>query len=155
MFKVIIPAAACLALVAFGAQTQSNDDLIQETPVMGWHLSHEGLMAKLAYGVENSDQLALMMTCAPGDATAVVYGDVQPDTPRLVRASMGPQPIDPLSDGEAFETRIPLHDVNLTRLASGGDMTVVGDAGRFQLTATRDERQTIAGFLAYCGSSRA
>ena len=159
MLKVLIPAAACLALVAFGAQTQSSapatDALAMDTPVMGWHLSHEGSTAKLAYGVENSDQLALMMTCAPGDSTAVVYGDVQPDTPRLVRASMGPAPIDPLSGGEAYETRIPLQDVSLTGLASGRGMTVTGDAGRFQLAATRDERQVIAGFLAYCGSSRA
>lgn len=157
MFKVMIPAAACLALVAFAAQTQATDDAsaTEAAPVMGWHVSHEGSTAKLAYGVENSDQLALMMTCAPGDSSAVVYGDVQPDTPRLVRASMGPAPIDPLSDGEAYETRIPLRDANLTRLAAGGGMTVVGDAGRFQLAATQDERQAIAGFLAYCGSSRA
>jgi len=156
MFKVMIPAAACLALAAFGARTQPIDAPARETPpVMGWHVSHEGTMAKLAYGVENSDQLALMMTCAPGDSSAVVYGDVQPDTPRLVRASAGPTPVDPLSDGEAYETRVSLNDANLIRLATDGAMTVIGDAGRFQLAATPAERGAIAGFLAYCGSSRA
>ncbi len=156
MFKVLIPAAASIVLAAFAARTQPSDSTAQvEAPAMAWHLSHEGAMAKLAYGVENSDQLALMITCAPGDSTAVVYGDVQPDTPRLISASTGPAPLDPMSEGDAFETRLSLHDASLTGLASRGAMRVQGDAGRFNLTADTAERRMIAGFLSYCGSSRA
>ncbi|WP_395942436.1 hypothetical protein [Brevundimonas sp.] len=156
MFKVLIPAAASIALVAFAARTQPVDSVTQmEAPAMAWHISHEGAMAKLAYGVENSDQLALMVTCAPGDSTAVVYGDVQPASPRLIAASNGPAPIDPMSEGEATETRLSLQDASLTGLASRGSMRVNGDAGQFVLTATPDERRMIAGFLSYCGSSRA
>ena len=113
MFKVLIPAAAAVALVAFAARTQPLDAFPPvETPTMSWHLSHEGAMAKLAYGVENSDQLALMVTCSPGDAAAVVYGDVQPDTPRLIAASHGPAPLDPMSGGDATETRLSLQDAS-------------------------------------------
>lgn len=156
MFKVLIPAAASIALVAFAARTQTLETAAPaETPAMAWHLSHEGAMAKLAYGVENSDQLALMVTCAPGDSTAVVYGDILPDTPRLIAASNGPTELDPMSDGDAVETRLSLHDASLTGLASSGSMRVQGDAGRFVLTASPDERRMIAGFLSYCGSSRA
>ncbi|EDX81730.1 MAG: hypothetical protein KJ728_15875 [Alphaproteobacteria bacterium] len=156
MFKVLIPAAAAVALVAFAARTQPLDAFPPvETPTMSWHLSHEGAMAKLAYGVENSDQLALMVTCSPGDAAAVVYGDVQPDTPRLIAASHGPAPLDPMSGGDATETRLSLQDASLTGLASRGAMRVQGDSGRFVLKAGPDERRMIAGFLSYCGSSRA
>lgn len=156
MFKVLIPAAAAIALVAFGARTQPLEAATAlEAPAMAWHLSHEGPMAKLAYGVANSDQLALMMTCEPGDATAVVYGDVQPASARLQQASLSPAPLDPLSGGEASEARIPLHDASLRGLADRGVLAVNGDAGRFNLSATAEERRMIAGFLSYCGSSQA
>jgi hypothetical protein len=110
MFKILVPAVAALGLVAFAAKTQdwSHEDAepaaamtaASAMPVMGWHLSYEGSMAKLAYGVENSDQLAMMVTCAPGDRSAVIYGDVLPASPRLAQASMGgegrrgPGPVD-------------------------------------------------------------
>lgn len=112
-------------------------------------------MAKLAYGLPDSDQLALMLTCAPGDGVAVVYGDVQPRSAGLILASHEPQPIDPLSNGEAFETRLPLGDAALTGLARGGRMTVQTEAGDRQLTATRAERRMVQGFLSYCASGHA
>ena len=71
MFKVLIPAAATLALIAAAAQSQSRTraetDLHDPRP-MAWYLTHEGNMARLAYGLANSDQLLIMLTCAPGDA---------------------------------------------------------------------------------------
>lgn len=123
--------------------------------VASWHLLHEGSMAKLAYGLPDSDQVALMLTCSPGDRTAVVYGDTQPRSPALTLAASGPQPIDPLSDGEAFETRLPLTDTALTGLARGGRMTVQSEAGARQIRASRAERRMVQGFLSYCASSHA
>lgn len=152
MFKALLPAAAALGLIAFGAQTQSQG--VADAPgAMAWHLSHEGDMAKLAYGLANSDQLALMMTCAPGDRTAVVYGDVQPRSPRLQRASYGPAEVDPLTGGDAVETHIGLGDPTLVRLAEGHGLAVQGAAGSFDLPATRAEQRMVQNFLAYCGSS--
>ena len=154
MFKILIPAAAALGLVAFAAQSQ---DFTSEfgsqpstAPVMSWSVHHEGAMAKLAYGVANSDQLALMVTCQPGEATAAVYGDVQPEGARLTDASY-----DPLSGGEADETRIALTDPALKSLAERGRMQVRGDAGVFQLAASREERRVVGDFLAYCSAGRA
>jgi len=161
MFKILIPAVAALGLVAFTAQTNTltvdSADLAPVTTAsaMGWHLSHEGAIAKLAYGVENSDQLALMLTCMPGDASAVVYGDVQPATPRLILASTGPADLDPLSGGDAYETRIPVRDAALCGLADGRGMAVIGEAGTFRLNASDDERRVVGDFLAYCGTARA
>lgn len=155
MFKFAIPAVAALGLIAVAAQSRATDTVaeavIAPSP-MGWHLSHEGEMAKLAYGVANSDQLALMMTCEPGAAQAVVYGDVQPASPRLIKAAVKDAAIDPLSGGIGDEARISLDAPVLRKLAQSGKMTVEGDAGHFELTADGDERRVVREFFAYCGS---
>ena len=153
MFKFAIPAVAALGLIAVAAQSEAiHADAGGDAAPMGWHLSHEGSMAKLAYGVANSDQLALMMTCEPGEAQAIVYGDVQPASPRLHRVSMTSAAIDPLSGGLAEENRISLRDPALLRLARRGALEVEGDAGHFELTADRDERRLVSQFFAYCGT---
>lgn len=156
MFKVLVPAVAALGLVAFAAQSGDvtpvvEADGVMAAPVMGWSVHHEGALAKLAYGVANSDQLALMVTCMPGDKTAVVYGDVQVEGARLADASYV---VDPLSGGQAEETRIPVGDPALDGLARNGRMTVIGDAGQFQLAASTEERRLVRDFLAYCSPSR-
>lgn len=154
MFKVLVPAVAALGLVAFAAKTQdwSHEDAepsvvaAMAQPVMGWHLSYEGRMAKLAYGVANSDQLAMMVTCAPGDRSAAVYGDVLPASPRLAQASMGS-----LED----EARIPVSDPALQSLARNGVMPVVGEAGPTRIHASDAERRVVSGFLSYCDQASA
>jgi len=157
MFKVLVPAVAALGLVAFAAQSRDVAPEVEAqgviaAPVMSWSVHHEGALAKLAYGVANSDQLALMVTCMPGDATAAVYGDVQIEGARLTQASLQ---IDPLSGGDAEETLVPISDPALAGLARTGRMTVVGDAGRFQLAASGEERRVVRDFLAYCSPGRA
>lgn len=154
MLKIAIPAVAALGLIAFAAQSKATDtDLQSGVAPMGWHLSHEGSLAKLAYGVENSDQLALMMTCEQGATQAIVYGDVRPASPRQTKASFS-SAIDPLSGGLAEESRISVRDPALRQLARSGKLTVEADAGQFELSATRAERRLIDDFFAYCGSDR-
>ena len=156
MLKFAIPAVAALGLIAFAARSQAtNPDARTDVAPMGWHLSHEGDLAKLAYGVANSDQLALMMTCEPGQAQAVLYGDVKPLGPRIRKASMDVAALDPLSGGLEDEVRLSVEDPSLTQLARRGKMAVEGDAGAFELTATRDERRLIDNFFAYCGNRQA
>lgn len=154
MFKIAIPAVAALGLIAFAAQSQATNLDVQNSPApMGWHLSHEGSLAKLAYGVENSDQLALMMTCERGQTQAVVYGDVQPASARVIRASME-SAIDPLSGDLSREARISVRDPALQQLIRNGKLAVEADAGRFELPANPAERRLIGEFFAYCGSDR-
>lgn len=154
MLKIAIPAVAALGLIAFAAQSKATDSDIQTgVAPMGWHLSHEGSLAKLAYGVENSDQLALMMTCERGERAATVYGDVQPASTRLIKASTAAA-IDPLSGDLLDETRISVRDPALQQLARRGKLTVEADAGAFELSATAEERRLIGDFFAYCGSDR-
>jgi hypothetical protein len=156
MFKVLLPAAAALGLVAFAAQSQGAASEPEMTePTMSWTLHHEGSLAKLAYGVPNSDQLALMVTCAPGQALATVYSDVRLEGARLIRTRLGAQPLDPLSGGLADETLVSVNDPGLRRLAERGQLTVTGDAGRFRIDAGREERRLVGDFLSYCGAGRA
>ncbi|RZJ02135.1 MAG: hypothetical protein EON90_00640 [Brevundimonas sp.] len=156
MFKFAIPAVAALGLIAFAARSQAtNSDAQTAVAPMAWHLSHEGELAKLAYGVENSDQLALMMTCEPGQAQAVLYGDVKPAAPRVQKASVrSAVAIDPLGGGLEDEVALSVEDPSLKQLAQQGRMAVEGDAGAFELTATRQERKLIDEFFAYCGDRR-
>ena len=156
MFKVLIPAAGFLGLVALAAQPASSGYERQtDVQPMVWQVHHEGDLAKLTYGVPNSDQLAMMMTCLPGERSAVIYGDVQPDTPRLQRVSVNYSEPDPLSGGEAYETRIALDDAALTNLAERGSMRVEGAAGGFALPADEAEQVIVAQFVSYCSSARA
>ena len=155
MLKFAVPAVAALGLIAFAAQSRATHVEAEAQPAaapMGWHLSHEGETAKLAYGVANSDQLALMVTCEPGRSYAVAYGEVQPAGPRLTRAAMRTLALDPLSGDLAEETRIPLSDPALTDLARKGAMRVEGEAGTFHLKATAREQRLIGDFFAYCAN---
>lgn len=155
MFKILVPAVAAMGLVAFAAQTRTSTYDVNAAPVaMGWHLSHEGTMAKLAYGVANSDQLALMITCEPGRSSVTVYGAVQPISPRIIQAVDRAEELDPLSGGDASEVRIALRDPALQSLAGRGVLPVRGDAGDFELKAAPAEQRVAANFLAYCGSAR-
>jgi len=151
MSKFAIPALAALGLIAASAQSQAES----RQPVgLGWHLSREGEMAKLAYGLANSDQLALMIMCRPGQAHAVVYGDMAPASRRLTPVSAN-NAIDPLSGGLVQESRIRLDDPALRRLAREGKMPVVSDAGRSELRAVGQDRRAVAGFMSYCSGGRA
>jgi hypothetical protein len=155
MLKIAVPAVAALGLIAFAAQSQATDsDMQAGVAPMGWHLSHEGSMAKLAYGVANSGQLALMLTCHQGQTQATAYGDVLPASPRLIRTSATTTPIDPLSGDLMEESRISVRDPALQQLARHGRLAVEGEGGTFQLSATSDERRLIGDFFAYCGSDR-
>ena len=155
MLKSLLPAAAALSLAVLAGQAMTTAPALPGEGAPGWHLLHEGPMAKLAYGTADSDDVALMLTCSPGDRTAVVYGDSQPRSPALTPAALGPQPIDPLSDGEAFESRLPLTDTALTGLARSGRMAVHTETGERQLRATKAERRLVQSFLGYCASSHA
>ena len=153
MREILIPAIAALGLVTTAAHTRSNTPDSLSGQAVAWHLSHDGSLAKLAYGVENSDQLALMLTCERGQTQATVYGDVQPASPRLIMATRAAA-IDPLGGGLADETRISVRDPALQQLARTGKLAVEAGAGSFELSATPGERRLIGEFFAYCGSHR-
>ena len=151
MLKFALPAVAALGLAAVAAQSYATGPA-PIAPGMGWHLSHEGDMAKLAYGAENSDQLALMLMCSPGETQAVLYGDVQPEDARFIDTAA---PIDPLSGDMADDVRISVNGASVRGLVQTGRMRVDTETGPSLLTATRDERRLVSDFVSYCSQNRA
>ena len=120
---------------------------------MGWHVNHDGHEARLFYGVANSDQLAVMMSCRVGNGEIVTMGAVQPVAARS--ASSVEADIDPLS-GELIEMRaLSAHDPAMVQLVRSGRLGVEDEASRFDLSATPQERQSIRRFLDDCGTSQA
>ncbi len=155
MLKVLIPAVGVLTMVAFAARPATPELELQESPApMGWHLHMEGDLAKLAYGVANSDQLALMLTCEPGDTSAVVYGDVQLADARLERVAYTHTVADPMSNGEAYEARVSVDAKGLRDLANGQGIRLEGQAGMVRVGATPAEQKIVSDFLSWCGSGK-
>jgi hypothetical protein len=152
MFRTLIPATALLATLAFAARTET-----QTTPdatPMAWTLTHEGDMAKLAYGVPRSDHLAVMLTCAPGGHVEV-YGSVRPDSPALQQASATAAPIDPLSGELLEDIRLPATDRTLARMASGPGLAVLNEQDEMRvIPVNATERRLARSFLAHCASTR-
>lgn len=164
MFAVSVAGMGLTGAIALGdtgVVSPARDLAIAEAPAMGWHLLHEGDRAKLAYGVANSDQIALIMTCAPGARVVDVYGVVQPDTHRLTLASNGgvseldgaPE-VDPMTGAMAVETQAPLRDPVLAAFRDGAGLAVGGRGDRRTLEATAEERGRIAAFFAHCEQAR-
>ncbi len=152
MFRFLIPATALLATLALAARTEPR--AADASAAMAWTLTHEGDLAKLAYGVPNSDHLAVMLTCAPGSGVTV-HGPARPDSPALLQASSATGPIDPLSGELLVDLRLPQDDRALTQLASGAGLPVVNDLDeRTLIPADAGERRLARRFLAHCASAR-
>lgn len=155
MFKVLIPAVATLGLVAFAAQSHSEPALAAapaDEAVLAWHLSHEGDMAKLAYGVAHSDQIVIMLTCQPGAAQAQAFGVV---TPAGAAVDAGPTPVDPLTGLAMADVAVDMSSSAMLVLKNDGSLPVVGEAGRAELPVTAGEKAVIDGFFAHCGTTSA
>jgi len=149
MQRIMLPALA-LAVAVMATQANISVASKPQEAGAGWHLLYEGSMAKLAYGFADSDQVALMLTCSPGDRKLALFGDVEPDTPRLQPVSLGPAAIDPLSQGTAWEMHLAMDDEVLAGLAYEGVMPVRSEGETLTLTANRAEQKMVRDFLGYC-----
>ena len=168
MFKILIPAVAALGLVAHAAQSYTAEDgvaaapimLVAETPVeaapampaMDWHFHTEGDTAKLAYGVANSDQLVLMLTCTPGEDKVSTLGSVRAEADTATGQTSY---TDPMTGGILHESEIDKHDVALADLAATGKMTVVSDQGEIAIGSDKADQEAVKAFLASCGTAPA
>lgn len=158
MFRVLIPAALLTAVLAYAARTEGALPAAALEPATGvemtWALTSEGDMAKLTYGVPNSDHLAIMMTCAPGEGVQV-YGPLMPASPMLRQAG-GAAPIDPLSGELMQDIRLPAGDRVLDAMTRGRALRVVNDTGEAHALPVDDAEARLAErFLDHCASGRA
>ncbi|MFC0634953.1 hypothetical protein [Brevundimonas balnearis] len=158
MFRVLIPAALLTAVLAFAARTESALPTAAPEAASGvemtWALTSEGDMAKLTYGVPNSDHLAIMMTCAPGEGVEV-YGPLIPASPSLRQAG-GVAAIDPLSGELMQDIRLPAGDRVLGAMTEARPLRVVNDMGEPRaLPVDRAGAGLAERFLNHCASGRA
>jgi hypothetical protein len=126
-------------------------------PKYTWNFVFDGAEAKLAYGRPNSDEVGLMMTCAPKSGLVVVSGDVDAQAPRMTLVSgsastrlSGTAEPDPLSGGTWFEAHAPLRQGALREFARTGSLSLVRGDRRTSMTAGRDEREAVGRFFQAC-----
>jgi hypothetical protein len=131
----------------------------QQTPAampgMAWSLHQaDGEGTKLAYGQPHSDNVVLMMSCAPGSGTVLVSANAAADArpelelasgPRSARfrAEVGPA----MGDGAIVEASAPANSPVLQRFADSGDLAVAVSGRR---TAVPGDRTKARQFLASC-----
>ncbi|MFW2343604.1 hypothetical protein [Brevundimonas sp.] len=168
MFKILIPAVAALGLVAHAAQSYTAEDGVTAAPViaaaatsvdaapsapaMDWHFHSEGDTAKLAYGVANSDQLVLMLTCQTGQDMISALGSVRTEAETATEQTSYR---DPMTGGILHEAEINRHDAALADLAATGKMTVVSDQGKVAIGSDATDQEAVKAFFASCGSAPA
>lgn len=153
MFRVLIPAAMLTAVLAVAARTETPVVQAEPQSRMTWALTHEGDMAKLTYGVPNSDHLAVMMTCERGGAVEA-YGPLLPASPALRQAG-GVSEIDPLSGELMQDVRLSSRDRILTAMTAGRPLRTVNDLGEAHALHVSAADAELAGrFLAHCESGK-
>ena len=167
MLKILIPAVAALGLVAHAAQSYTAEDgtapavinslavtpveIAPPAPALDWHFHKEGDTAKLAYGVANSDQLVLMLTCTAGDDKVATLGAVRAvaDTTSAEQSYE-----DPMTGGVLHEAEIDRSDAALDALAATGTLTVETANGMTALGSSASDKAAVKAFFASCGTAR-
>lgn len=167
MLKILIPAVAALGLVAHAAQSYTAEEGVAPTlldsvatapveiappaPALDWHFHKEGDTAKLAYGVANSDQLVLMLTCTAGDDKVSALGSVR----AVAETASDEQSYeDPMTGGVLHEAAIDKADSALNALAATGTMTVETANGMTALGTSASDKAAVKAFFASCGTPR-
>lgn len=131
---------------------------VLEHAVAGWHLLHEGNRAKLAYGVANSDQILVMLSCAAGDQAVEVFGLAAPEADRVtltsasLRSPIQVEPVyDPMSGEMAVETTLPVQAEALEGFRATGRLTLTADTGEVvPAHAMQAELSDVRAFFDHC-----
>ncbi|WP_334163848.1 hypothetical protein [Phenylobacterium sp.] len=124
--------AALSFIVACTLSACAHQQTPAALPGMAWSLHEvEGEGAKLAFGQPQSDNVVLMLSCAPGSGEVLVSANAGPDArPELelasgsrstrYRAEVAPS----LGEGVLVEAIAPVRDPVLQRFADSGDLAV-------------------------------
>ncbi len=127
---------------------------------MAWSLHHaEGEGAKLAYGQPSSDNVVLMMTCAPRSGSVLVSvtytqdavpGQVALESKGKVSSLKG-QALPGMSEGSAIiEAETRATDPTLTSFARTGDIAVIQNGRNANLPVRSAEHETVKAFFSEC-----
>lgn len=129
---------------------------------MAWSLHHsEGEGAKLAYGQPASDNVVLMMSCAPRSGRVLVSvtapAGTAPSTIELksrrqisrLQGAVAPG----LGEGAIVEAEASAQDPTLESFARTGDLAIVEQGRAAKLPAGRSERAAVTDFFTQCSAA--
>ena len=166
LFATMIAGAGLTGALLLGQTPSAAAEPVQveePAPVLdhapaGWHLLHEGDRAKLAYGIANSDQILVMLSCAAGDQTVEVFGLAAPEADEVVLTSASlTSPIDvrpsydPISGASAIETTLPIQAAALEGFRATGRLTLAADTGdSVPAHAVQAELPQVRAFFDHC-----
>lgn len=131
----------------------------EPTPGLDWHFHQDGAEAKLAYGVANSDDLRLGLTCARGAGEVELSRDAEPDAAPGIRLESGgetetiatrSEPSE-LSGGVFLTGRIATAHPVMARFRQTGWLAQWVGERREMMAPQPRSRSVIADFLAHCG----
>ena len=135
----------------------------QTAQPMSWALNHtESEGAKLAYGVPQTDQVLVMMTCQMNSGQVEVSMTAPQDRARgrIGLASRGERldlPADvapsPMGDVAVVMAQAEAGQAAFDRFARSGDLTVSGQGRTVKAVARGDDRQKVADFFGACRRS--
>ena len=167
-FATLIAGAGLTAALIMGASdpvaaepqavAMVEQGTVLEHAPSGWNLQYEGDAAKLTYGIANSDQIQLMLTCAVGSRTVEVFGPASPDAERVrlmsatgaTEVAVSPEP-DPMSGAASMKTELPSEAAALQGFRQNGRLTVTVDEGRdVPMHAVRAETPQVQAFFDHC-----
>jgi hypothetical protein len=148
MVRSFFIAACVLALAGCSAQA---------APDYGWSFQqdeHEG--AKLAYGAPSSDDVVLMMTCAPGSGHVLLSAVTERTREEIVLASGGAR--DRFSGellpselgGLLLEAKAQAEARSLTGFARTGKLSMAANGETISLAAHGEEREGVSQFFETC-----
>ena len=157
LLSAIAALGACASLC--GCFTDTQPRLAEG---FGLYFQDEGSDVKLAYGLANSDDIALMLECAKGTGEIQVT-DVARDSARpiLVLASNDgvsvlPAGLQPNPEGPAplLAALTSVDSPALLAFRHTGRISVRNGDFRYAITATGTERVEVGRFFAACGPAR-
>ena len=160
LFTAIIAAGACAALG--GCFTDSGPSTPALAGGFGLHFQDEGPDVKLAYGIADSDDVALMLECAKGSGEVQVT-DVARDSarPMLVLASndgvsalAASLQLNPEGPAPLLSAETSVDSPALASFRHSGVIAVRNGDFRYGIRATDGERAEVGRFFAACGPAR-
>jgi len=160
LLTVLVTAGACVALGGCFADSGPSGPTLAGG--FGLYLQDEGPDVKLAYGLADSDDVALMLQCTKGSG-AIQVTDVARDSARpalvltsndgvsVLAASLQPNP-----EGQAplLAAQTTVDSPALVAFRHTGRIAVRNGDFRYGITATGAERREVGRFFAACGPAR-
>lgn len=149
------PARVLLALLTTAAVCACQ---AQSAPGYAWsYQQDEQEGAKLAYGAPNSDDVLLMMTCAPNSGQVLMSAVTERTQNELVLASgrardrfTGELLPDEMGGGLLLEARASTDSRSLDGFARTGKLSWAAFGETLSLTAGPDERAGVSEFFEVC-----